>query len=562
MPYPPALFAYDVTPNTVPFTGDSRHVQRVTLMLTVNNPTARPLDCTQLVFSLPVGAGKGSLTTNPSAIDCSPGLDVPWTIGSDGEGSFTALPQPPATGLEVGDSIAFLLTDVEVNELQGGAMITVYEATDTIRTALVPVIKMPPGLAITRLSAGPVQVRPGQPSWLAWETTGAGSCTLSWDGQTVGVDTAGEYAVRPQTTTTYTLTAVGDSTPVTEQVTVYVPQVTILSFAAVPFQIAQGGRSSLSWLVNNADTCHIAPGSFAVDPRSGSQDVDPQESSTYTLTAKGFGRTVSMPAPVEVMPVRVDSFTATPSLVPPGGIVASSLGWSTTWATACAIDPGVGAVPVTGTVSVTPTETTTYRLEAAGRQPQRATATVTVCPAVTFLEIVRLLPGPFVGMKWQVVGGSVTLARDDAPAQPVPASGAMGSGPASPVRKATLTVTGVGVREVITVTFPGPATRTAVSPLNVSCAHGLNAAGATASVSWKTRNGTVDGSVVAATTQVIAGDSGSLTVPLGSGGGGRLWSLDLGIGAGPDDRIRIDVGLPEVGTAPRQTDPPEGTPEP
>lgn len=551
MTYPPALFAYDATPANVPYTSDSHDVQQVTLMITVNNPTAAHVDCSQLVFSLPVGSGNGDLTTNPSAIACSPCLGVPWTISSDDEGSFTAMPQPPATGLDVGDSIAFLLSGVQVNELPGLTMVTVYEATDTVRSALVPVAKVPPGLAITSFTAAPVQVRAGDVSTLSWTTTGASSCTLSWSGQTVPVELDGEHPVRPQSTTTYTLTAVGDSSPITEQITVYVPQVTILSFGAVPSQVAQDGPSTLSWLVNNADTCQLNPGSFSVDPNSGSQVVNPHLSGSYTLTANGFGRTVSMPAPIEVMKVQVPMFTATPSQVPPGAILAATLGWTTSWATACSISPDVGSVPLSGIQSVTPGQTTTYSLAAVGLDPPDARVTVTVCPAVALIELRAAPTTGQLTLLWQVIGGAVTIAMGSSPAQSYPSSGATFLSRPWP-STATITVTGAGMTSTIVLALPGQLGQVTVSSLRCTCGYGINAPGATASLAWDTDGGTVGGSVVAATTQGISGSTGALTVPLGAGQSGRLWSLDFGFGTEPGQRVGMAVLVPGSQQQPQQ----------
>jgi hypothetical protein len=45
---------------------------------------------------------------------------------------------------------------------------------------------------------------------------------------------------------------------------------------------------------------------------------------------------------------------------------ASTLSWTTTHATACSIDPGIGSVPVNGSIEVRPSRSTTYRITATG----------------------------------------------------------------------------------------------------------------------------------------------------------------------------------------------------
>ncbi|GAA4375967.1 hypothetical protein [Nocardioides caricicola] len=549
--YPPPIFAYDVTPCVVPYSSDSKNPQVVTLMVTVNNPTARHVDCTQLVFNIQPGDGGGQLTTNPSVVGCGPGLGVPWTIESDQQGNFTAVPAPPATGLDTGDSVAFILTGIEVNEFPGLVEIQAWEQTDILRLGTIGISKVKPGLAITEFSAAPVQVTAGQTSTLSWTTTGASSCTLSWNGiSKPNLKPQGSYPVTPNTTTTYTLTAVGDGTTRSEQITVYVPQVTILSFGASPGQVPQGGTSALSWLVNNADTVGITPGTYGkLDPAQGTQAVsttvdDPNHPVVdYLMTATGFGRTVSMPAPVTVMQVDVQSFTATPSQVPPGGLLPVTLTWATTWATACSISPGVGTVPTSGSAQATPGQTTTYTLQPVGLAPPTPTVTVNACPAFVSVEVITDPQNAQAFVVWQVIGGTVTMALGSGAPTAVPSSGSTSQ--AFPFPSAiTFTATGVGMTSAVVLTLPSELGGGTVDSLKATCGYGVNAPGATATLTWQTEGGTVDGTVTAGTTQTISGESGTLTVPLGQGSAGRLWNVDFGFGSQPGHRIGIATAIP------------------
>jgi hypothetical protein len=75
------------------------------------------------------------------------------------------------------------------------------------------------------------------------------------------------------------------------------------------------------------------------------------------------------------VPVTVISFTASLSSVAPGGRV--TLSWNVSNATTVSIDNGVGIVPPAGSVVVTPSSTTTYKLSALG-SGSTAAASVTV----------------------------------------------------------------------------------------------------------------------------------------------------------------------------------------
>src|SRR5262249_46782704 len=75
--------------------------------------------------------------------------------------------------------------------------------------------------------------------------------------------------------------------------------------------------------------------------------------------------------------VRVVQFTAIPASIQPGQ--ASTLSWVIDNATSATIAPGIGSVdPRTGSVSVTPTQTTTYTLSATGSSGTTINSTVTV----------------------------------------------------------------------------------------------------------------------------------------------------------------------------------------
>ena len=219
--YSPTLLSYSVTPDAVSYTEDPSAPSTVELMIAVNNSTGQNVDCSRLVFTLPVGTGAGDLTADPSAINAVPALGTSWSIQSDGTGNFIALPQAPVTGLNAGDSIAFSLSGIQVNDWAGLVEITIREETNAPRQTQLGVSKVPPGLAITSFNANPIQVAPGQPSTLAWTTTGAQSVTLFWPNQSIPVPPDGQEVVTPQQTTTYTLVATGDSS-VSQQITVTV----------------------------------------------------------------------------------------------------------------------------------------------------------------------------------------------------------------------------------------------------------------------------------------------------------------------------------------------------
>src|ERR1035437_9486790 len=74
------------------------------------------------------------------------------------------------------------------------------------------------------------------------------------------------------------------------------PSVTL---AADPTSIQRGQSSTLRWSSQNATDLNIEPGVGSVGP-SGTRPVSPNDSTTYTITAKGGGGTAEASARVTV----------------------------------------------------------------------------------------------------------------------------------------------------------------------------------------------------------------------------------------------------------------------
>lgn len=94
------------------------------------------------------------------------------------------------------------------------------------------------------------------------------------------------------------------------------------------------------------------------------------------------------PEPPPTPAPTINSFTATPSIVAKGD--SSMLEWSTTNATSCTIDNGIGGVSSTSLEFVYPEETTTYTLTATNETGSR-TATCTVEVRGADLRIVGVI---------------------------------------------------------------------------------------------------------------------------------------------------------------------------
>jgi hypothetical protein len=190
----------------------------------------------------------------------------------------------------------------------------------------------------------------------------------------------------------------------------------ILQFSATPNIVTPGQPSRLQWVVENADSVSIAPAPGTVDAKSGTADVTPVQTTTYTLTARGASGTLTATATVQIQTTPPTSpmiirFEANPVTILPGE--SSTLSW-TTQGTASASISGIGAVDPNGSRAVTPAQTTTYTLTAIGSDGRQVTAPVTVVVAtVQVPSVLQFVASPSTvdlgsssKLCWQVTGAT------------------------------------------------------------------------------------------------------------------------------------------------------------
>jgi hypothetical protein len=136
-------------------------------------------------------------------------------------------------------------------------------------------------------------------------------------------------------------------------------------FEVSPININVGESSTLNWAVSDALNVTIDHeiGKVAL---TGTRQVSPTKTTTYTLTATNEAgkRDATVEVVIEVpqdKPV-IKYFKASPSEIKPDE--SATLSWDVSDATSVTIEPGIGAMALTGTRQVYPAETTTYTLTA------------------------------------------------------------------------------------------------------------------------------------------------------------------------------------------------------
>ncbi len=150
--------------------------------------------------------------------------------------------------------------------------------------------------------------------------------------------------------------------------------------AATPAIVQKGQSSRLVWSSQAVNACDIQPGIGTVGLQGG-MDVTPATTTSYVLTCVGDGgkATSSTLVTVTPSPAPTCNLTATPSTVVKGA--STVLSWSSTNAKECDLQPGIGAVPASGSRTVTPDATTNYLITCTGdggSATSSATAQVTM----------------------------------------------------------------------------------------------------------------------------------------------------------------------------------------
>ena len=184
------------------------------------------------------------------------------------------------------------------------------------------------------------------------------------------------------------------------------PECTLI---AGPTIVDKGGASTITWTTKNSDVVTIS--TIGAVAENGSQTTGPLDTPTnYTLTASGYGKTVTCDAHIQIKDIPApscDLFTATPSTIVVGN--AAELKWETTNATRVVINNGIGDVALdNGTMSVSPLVTTTYQLTVFGtnNQSRQCEVPVTVTERkVPTCDFLTATPSSF-----SFQGGTTTLA--------------------------------------------------------------------------------------------------------------------------------------------------------
>ncbi|MEI8269744.1 MAG: hypothetical protein WCG45_00070, partial [bacterium] len=309
-----------------------------------------------------------------------------------------------------------------------------------------------------------INIQPGTYATLAWSTT---NCTTSVSiTGTNNFNATGQngsqqvyFSQASSGTYTYTINASGPNNSAPSQtVNVYVTPVqncSISNFIASPTYINSNSSSTLNWNTNNCTSVSISNLNYNV-PVSGSQQIYPTYTTTYTLTAYGTSgaqQTQSVTVTVnnyQNNTCSISNFTASPTYINSGG--SSVLNWSTNNCNSVSISPNIGTVYnyQNGYQTVYPTYTTTYILTAYGNNgsPMTQSVTVTVnnyqyntCAISSFYATPTTINyGGLATLYWATTGtcSSVSISNIGS------VNAYSGSQPVYPIATTTYTITAIG----------------------------------------------------------------------------------------------------------------------
>ena len=310
-----------------------------------------------------------TFSVDKSAIEKGSSATLSWN--SEHATSCSIEPATGSTGLSGTLSVTPAVTTTYT--------ITASNTHTSVTKSLTIIVVEPPAVTLSTSSDA---ITMGESATITWSSDNAQSCTI--DNGIEIVDLNGSVSITPTETTTYTITAKGEFSAVTAEVTISVYELPTATFSADKLTILKGDSAVLTWATENTTVCTITPGMESVELNS-SHTVTPEETTTYVLTASNDLNTVTKELTITVVAPPTVTFTVDNATLTQGD--TAILSWMTENATSCTIDNGIGSVDLNGSVEVTPSEAITYTITVTGPLSS-VTAEVAILvynpPAVTF----------------------------------------------------------------------------------------------------------------------------------------------------------------------------------
>lgn len=346
-----------------------------TYTLTVKGNNGKTIKCSEKVNVKPKPEPKPTCTisANPSQINKGGSSTLSWSSSN-------------ATSATINQGVG----SVNVNGSKGVTPQSTTTYTMTVTgpggtancSTTVTVKKITPNAPSCTITANPTQIQQGGASTLVWSSSNATSATINQGIGSVALN--GSQGVTPTVTKTYKMTVTGPGGTADCQTTVVVTTITpgapYCTITASPTVIENGDDSTLTWSSTNATSATINQGIGSVS-LSGTKDVSPSSTRTYTMTVTGPGGSANCSTTVIVTeePNEPEApscdIWASPSSIQQGG--SSYITWESDNATSASLS-SFGSVGLNGSRTVYPYSTTKYTLTVYNSQGQSAQCHTTV----------------------------------------------------------------------------------------------------------------------------------------------------------------------------------------
>lgn len=175
---PPTALSYSISPATVSTTTVPANPATATLLFTAYNGTAVDVDCSRIVFSLPVGPAATDFGPTVSTVVAVPLAGTAWQIAGDGAGAFVATPSGSGV-VKPGATLGFHLTAVPVGPSPGTVDVDVSEVTDRVRSTRLLVSKvLPRPSTLLTYTAAPATITVDASATIVLTAMNAGNATV------------------------------------------------------------------------------------------------------------------------------------------------------------------------------------------------------------------------------------------------------------------------------------------------------------------------------------------------------------------------------------------------
>ncbi len=400
------------------------------------------------VTTSPFGPTIANFTATPSSITVGQSSNLSWSVSG-----ATSLSISPGIGAVTGNSLTVSPTTTTTYTLTASNSNGSLTASTSITVTGIQAAPV-----ISSFTASPSTLTAGQSSILSWSVSGATSLSLS---PNIGAVTGSSLVVTPNTTTSYTLTAINGTGTTTATVTINLTGLgapVISGFTASPLTITAGQSSTLSWAVSGAGNIIISP---AIGIVTGSSlVVTPTQTTTYTLTATNTAganfATITITVSGTLPGPSISSFTATKNLITSGASITLTAVFS---GGTGIVDKGIGQITSGTPVAIAPTSSTTYTLTVTGNGgtvTANTTVTVVAPPVISSFTAAQssINPGSSTTLNATFLGSGLITPGIGAVTSGIPVS----TGVLNTNTTFTLTVTnaaGLSISETLTVQTAG-----------------------------------------------------------------------------------------------------------